>query len=266
MAFPEIELTAQTSVWTGGVDQKSDRVHETGLIGSLRWWYEALVRGMGGYACDPTTDNRCPDNQGRRCNACELFGCTGWARKFRLQVLTTSTKQLLQEPINECKFTLRFLPLRKIHPEELSLLAIAVKIAACHGAIGGKTTLKPQNKPGGGDDYGIVRWKKNSHLPTSSRDSIETYLLGDDTRTLGMPAVPDMKFFFFGHGFYLDRLEMNSLLGLDAKGVAIAAPTPYQAFLQGQKGTADTPTVSKKLFSFRAGSGSVGLCRGCCHA
>jgi len=44
------------------------------------------VRGLGGHACDPTSEERCPDKDGRRCAACELFGCTGWARKFRLKV------------------------------------------------------------------------------------------------------------------------------------------------------------------------------------
>jgi len=81
-----ITLKALTPLWAGGVDGTCDRLHETGIIGSLRWWYEALVRGLGGYACDPTSENRCPDKDGNRCAACELFGCTGWARKFRLRV------------------------------------------------------------------------------------------------------------------------------------------------------------------------------------
>lgn len=82
----EIRLKTLTPLWTGGVDQTCDRLHETGLIGSLRWWYEALVRGLGGYACDPTSDDRCPEKDGKHCAACELFGCTGRARKFRLSI------------------------------------------------------------------------------------------------------------------------------------------------------------------------------------
>jgi CRISPR-associated protein Cmr1 len=84
----KITLQTLTPLWTGGVDQTCDRLHETGLIGSLRWWYEVLVRGLGGYACDPTGEDRCPDKDGNRCVVCELFGCTGWARKFRLKLLT----------------------------------------------------------------------------------------------------------------------------------------------------------------------------------
>jgi len=98
-------------LWTGGVDPTCDRLHETGLIGSLRWWYEALVRGLGGYACDPTSDDpeaRCEfdtkayeqakkDGKGETeaiqaglhtvCPVCYLFGATGWARLFQLRAI-----------------------------------------------------------------------------------------------------------------------------------------------------------------------------------
>jgi CRISPR-associated protein Cmr1 len=44
-------------LWTGGpVSGKMERVHETGIIGSLRWWYEAIVRSLGGSVCDPTSE------------------------------------------------------------------------------------------------------------------------------------------------------------------------------------------------------------------
>jgi len=39
-----ITLIALTPLWTGGVDQTCDHLHETGLIGALRWWYEARMR------------------------------------------------------------------------------------------------------------------------------------------------------------------------------------------------------------------------------
>lgn len=111
----EIRLKTLTPLWTGGVDQTCDRLHETGLIGSLRWWYEALVRGLGGYACDTTADGRCefdakayerakengkPDaeaiNAGLHtvCPVCYLFGITGWARLFQLRAETVPTTHL----------------------------------------------------------------------------------------------------------------------------------------------------------------------------
>jgi len=104
-AMNELKITVRTltPVWTGGVDGSCDRLHETGLLGSLRWWYEAIVRGLGGYACDPTEHSCIFDEEKYRkskadderqrlrdagvCDACQLFGCTGWARRFRLQVI-----------------------------------------------------------------------------------------------------------------------------------------------------------------------------------
>lgn len=102
----QITLKTLTPLWTGGIDQTADRLHETGLLGSLRWWYEALVRGLGGYACDPTGEDRCeydpkkPDPPEKQlCAACYLFGCTGWARKFRLTV-SPDGKTLLDDKQN----------------------------------------------------------------------------------------------------------------------------------------------------------------------
>src|SRR5260370_34540979 len=46
-----IKLMTVTPVWTGGADGRTDRLHLTGIMGSLRWWYEVLVRGVGGYVC-----------------------------------------------------------------------------------------------------------------------------------------------------------------------------------------------------------------------
>jgi CRISPR-associated protein Cmr1 len=107
----KITLKTLTPLWTGGTDQTTDRLHETGLIGSLRWWYEALVRGLGGYACDPTSEDpkaRCEFDtkaceQAKKdgkseaeainaglhsvCPVCYLFGTTGWARLFQLRAI-----------------------------------------------------------------------------------------------------------------------------------------------------------------------------------
>ncbi len=80
-----VHIKTRTPLWTGGLDGIMDRIHERGLIGSLRWWYEAIVRGLGGKACDPTGDDRCPDRQGRYCDVCAVFGATGLQRAFRLE-------------------------------------------------------------------------------------------------------------------------------------------------------------------------------------
>lgn len=101
----KIEIKTLTPLWTGGVEAgKVDRIHETGIIGSLRWWYETIVRGLGGKACDPTSDQRCvydpkkPDPPEKQlCAACYLFGATGWRRRFRLTILD-HTKQDTSSP------------------------------------------------------------------------------------------------------------------------------------------------------------------------
>lgn len=103
-----IELRMLTPLWTGGVETgKMDRIHETGIIGSLRWWYEAIVRGLGGDACDPAT-GKCQFNaenykksqskvehqrlrDAGLCDVCQIFGATGWRRRFRLVVADDQT-------------------------------------------------------------------------------------------------------------------------------------------------------------------------------
>jgi len=91
-----LKIKTLTPIWTGGVEEKMDRVHETGIIGSIRWWYEVVARGLGYYVCDPTSDKRCglsgkeKDNNERiskLCPACYLFGTAGWKRMFNLQVV-----------------------------------------------------------------------------------------------------------------------------------------------------------------------------------
>jgi CRISPR-associated protein Cmr1 len=86
----EINIKTLTPIWTGGVEAgKCDRIHETGILGSLRWWMEVLVRGVGGNVCDPT-EHKClydpkKSNNGL-CDICQIFGATGWKRRFRLEV------------------------------------------------------------------------------------------------------------------------------------------------------------------------------------
>ncbi|KYK29648.1 MAG: hypothetical protein AYK19_19375 [Theionarchaea archaeon DG-70-1] len=77
----KIRLGTFTPLWTGGIRPNMDRLHETGIIGSLRWWYEAIVRGLGHYACDPTSGK-----EESPCSTCQLFGCTGLKRKFSLSI------------------------------------------------------------------------------------------------------------------------------------------------------------------------------------
>jgi CRISPR-associated protein Cmr1 len=178
----EIVLKTLTPLWTGGTDQTTDRLHETGLLGSLRWWYEALVRGLGGYACDPTSEDRCPDKDGRHCVACELFGCTGWARKFRLRVL--NAPKIENRAIARDQFLqVEIIPLRKIENEEWCLLSATFRLISKYGAIGGKTIFKPSDESTRQDefhhlDFGLVtiEWPEESLYCTPDLEKISNYL------------------------------------------------------------------------------------------
>lgn len=86
-------IKTKTPIWTGGIKSISDTIYETGMIGSLRWWYEVILRGFGYFACDPTEDDnsrpykRCPtevNHAKKHCNACDLFGATGRQRQFKV--------------------------------------------------------------------------------------------------------------------------------------------------------------------------------------
>ncbi len=89
----DVRIQTLTPLWTGGVQAgKVDRIHETGIMGSMRWWYEAIVRGLGGKACDPSQDKCAFDEDechAGLCDVCQVFGATGWKRWFRLIIQET---------------------------------------------------------------------------------------------------------------------------------------------------------------------------------
>ncbi len=162
--WEEWKLKALTPIFTGDASRRGERTILTGIMGSLRWWFEVLVRGLGGKACDPTASeircpapNKQPHEPGHHCVVCELFGCTGWARKFRLMVVDKYGKKVIQNQIKVDNddngsniFILRFIPLRPIHPEEWCLLDATIHLIAEYGALGGKTVFKPS------DEWGIA--------------------------------------------------------------------------------------------------------------
>ena len=180
----ELKITVRTltPLWTGGVDGTCDRLHETGLIGSLRWWYEAIVRGLGGYACDPTSEDRCPDKDGNHCVVCELFGCTGWARKFRLQLLTMPEIKQRAIPAEQ-SLNIAIVPLRHIEDEEWCLLHATFRLVSKYGAIGGKTIFKPSDEQSRQDefhhlDFGLVKieFPEGDLCSAKTLDEIRTYV------------------------------------------------------------------------------------------
>lgn len=235
-----------------------DRVHETGIIGSLRWWYEAIVRGLGGEACDPTDNQSCPDKDGKRCAACELFGCTSWQRKFKLLVLDENKSIFRVKPDQQnglaegTQMIWKFVELRPICDEEKWLLYQAIRIASKYGAIGGRTPRKPQGNKKVGGDYGLVTIEEKRNLPQITRGKVQDYLMGPDLRHFRQSERwPNLQNFFFVTGQYLRRKKLNELLGLSEDGKQKTSNGPVEKALRGDRG------VSKKVFSFETSPGRM---------
>lgn len=106
-----IRLKTLTPLWTGGATTgKVDRLRETGILGSMRWWFEVLVRGVGGCVSDSVGDDKggldlkqynalSPEEKQDRlklreaglCDVSYLFGTTNWKRRFRLEIIDDRT-------------------------------------------------------------------------------------------------------------------------------------------------------------------------------
>jgi CRISPR-associated protein Cmr1 len=98
-----ISIRTLTPIWTGDVNRNCSEIKETGIIGSMRWWYEAIVRGRVGWVCDQES-KCCFDvdkyNEAKKkgknkyksldeaglCDVCKIFGTTGWKKQFYLSI------------------------------------------------------------------------------------------------------------------------------------------------------------------------------------
>jgi CRISPR-associated protein Cmr1 len=256
----EWRLVAQSDLWTGDVGGKGERVIPTGLLGSLRWWCEVLVRGLGGAACDPTDgDSRCPKD-GKRCPVCELFGCTGWARKFRFQVADAGGKVLGQKISKDTTFVLRFTVLRPMAGEEWALLDLTLRLIADYGALGGKTVLKPSDDTRRASlphhhDYGLVMVEDRPEIERVSRQQLESYVGDGRWRkpSDGGFVWASLSNFWCVNGKYLARQDarqstFNRVLGRGEpkdRAQQLEADRAVNSWLAGGQGK------SKKVFSFK---------------
>jgi CRISPR-associated protein Cmr1 len=271
MNFREWKLKALTDIWTGDACQKNLRLIPTGFMGSIRWWFETLVRGLGGNACDPTSEgNRCPDSRwqptepGHHCAVCEFFGCTGWTRKFRLMVLDEENRVIQKQIQRGQPFTMRFIPLRPIREEEWCLLDLTLRLIADYGAMGGKTVYKPSDeqsrqKEPHHQDYGIIEIGHcPSVMPSFNRKQLEAYVHDQRWREIKPNdfAWVSLKHFWCVKGRYLARQNDNT----STFNRVIGRPEPknrssqYDSWLAGRRagGRAGLQEpVSKKVFSFR---------------
>lgn len=192
-----ISFLTLTPVWTGNIDKESSILRATGILGSLRWWTEAILRGMGYYCCDPTNNFRCPkETQIKRekapiekkkefCNACLIFGATGLSRSFKIETININTnensnnnkKEFFSTAINlvpgkrkrgwrfmegiNGNITLRFTSLFR-YPS-LNLVLFPLVIATNWGAIGAKTQL----------GYGVISLINSKQKKVTTKDFLE---------------------------------------------------------------------------------------------
>jgi CRISPR-associated protein Cmr1 len=244
----EWQFKALTAVWTGRVTRieerhrngrtelreaiDNDRLITTGLLGSIRWWFEVLVRGLGGSACDPS-DTKCEGKV--HCVVCELFGCTGWARKFRFQVLAGAQENTLQKDSikKDAEFRLCFQPLRTIKEEEWALLDLTRRLIAEYGAIGGKTILKPSDeqtrlREPHHQDFGLIELVSSTCAQAQAIEPLRAYVQSAKWRQVAMAEAgwASLQNFWFVDKRYLTRTSatnssFNSVVGRDERKTCI---------------------------------------------
>lgn len=267
----EWKLKALTDIWTGDADRKGDRLITTGLLGSIRFWFEVLVRGLGGSACDPSDHaNRCPqDSQkkstddGHHCVVCELFGCTGWARKFRFQVLDENGNVEQNRIKKDQTVRLVFIELRPIRPEEWALLDLTLRLIADYGAIGGHIVFKPTNELNRQNefhhkDFGLIQVE--SAIPrvhACTGNELRQYVNHVRWRRVNHDgfAWASLDNFWCVKGRYLARKDPN----VSSYNYVIGRPEPKNQSSQGDSwiaGRRPNPaqgilSESKKVFSFK---------------
>jgi len=272
----EYKMKALTNIWTGDAKMEGSRLINTGLLGSIRWWLEVLVRGLGGKACDPTGDSRCPDHKAKKatdpkhhCVVCELFGCTGWGRKFRFEVLDENG-QIKKDQIKGGKsFGFRFTPLRYIQAEEWVLLDATIKLIASCGAMGGKIGYKPsdendrKNKPHH-KDYGLVQLNQ-SLVMSKNTNELKKYVALDKWEQVDHNNFTwsSLQHFWCVNGKYLARQNSNA----STFNRVISRPEPKQqssnndSWIAGRRPNPrnNIAAESKKVFSFKIPPRTIGF-------
>lgn len=264
----EWRCKAMTPIWTGDAYRKGDRLIPSGLLGSVRWWFEVLVRGMGGSACDPTDPgSRCPDKHGNRCVVCELFGCTGWARKLQFKIVDANGQPVQASIVKDQEFVFHFTPLRPIRDEEWALLDLTLRFMADYGAIGGRTVFKPSDEEPRENmlqhrDYGLIKIMSRPDIKVEERQ-LSSYLKQNHWRNVDHRdyAWASLTNFWCLKGRHLARQDFNrstfnKVIGRkEAKnrGQTLVVNNETNKWLAGRQ------RESKKVFSFKHAQRTFGF-------
>ncbi|PKP54671.1 MAG: type III-B CRISPR module RAMP protein Cmr1 [Candidatus Altiarchaeales archaeon HGW-Altiarchaeales-3] len=264
----DIRIKTLTPIWTGDVDGKCSKIKETGIIGSLRWWYEALVRGYGGYACDPSSDEngfkKCELKEekfnkalksgesaqealdAQICPACQLFGCTGWSRRFRLEITNNVHENFDKNKGFEGNFDINIIELHSVDESQLLLLWQTFYIIGKYGTIGAKNMLKPSKTCKYYDDMGQVEviWEKSIFgKPNLEKQSVEK-IIGENKKRINKEnnsEWPNLKYFLFSPDESLSAEKFVELQNMN----------PYSKFIKGDMHA--SPPRANKFASFKNG-------------
>lgn len=267
------ELQALTDIWTGTahVEQQfvrrsnrqelvdvisADRLIPTGLLGSIRWWFEVLVRGLGGAPCDPSSNQKACLNE-QHCVVCELFGCTGWARKFRFDVRDAQGTIIRSKLSKNSKFGLRFTPLRAVKREEWALLELTLRLISDFGALGGKTVLKPsrQNNKAQHADFGLVKLM-SAPMATHTQQQLASYVSTWAKKpTVNGAAWASCSHMWFVDGKHLTRTSDSA----SSFNKVLGRPEAKSSSSGGDSWRAGSRGVSKKVFSFKSPARTFGF-------
>lgn len=202
----EFEINCLTPLFTGGIDTNCDCLHETGIIGSMRWWFEAIVRGLGGDACDPTT-HQCNDE--KYCDACTIFGTTGLKRAFRIDWKNIKNENkngqlgikvnnnrgwFLKNGLMKAKFSGSLIyPLRPLAKTDMTnddmrqILRASLKLASDWGGLGARTQ----------QGYGVVRLIESEDLGFSLEGFNKLVRQNKGHTSVSRPNLPRLDEFFF---------------------------------------------------------------------
>lgn len=273
-----LDIKTLTPLWIGDAYGTFSSIKESSIIGSVRWWYEGIVRGMGGYVCDTTSAHQCKFDQDAYskkynncinsghdrksslkhaldaglenvCYTCRLFGCSGWKRRFKLIIKdVTSTFQDSKKGFKGT-FTIEIIDLYNneilFTNNQKWLLSNTFNIIEKYGAIGGKNTLKPQ-KGIIGQDYGLFVINNNNIKDwnaLSSYDNVKLEIQKILLQHENECQYFNFKYYWIVEGIYLDRLKLNKITGLSEKG-KVQKNDDFLKFIRGDEG------ISKKIYSF----------------
>jgi len=256
----EFRIETLSPIWTGGIDGNTSRhFRNSGLTGSLRWWYEITLRALGGYACSPV-NYACPGDDKARCAACNMFGCTGWGRKFKLRVTHENGTMVKDALLKGRTYLWEFIFLRETADWEKWLLhSLITKVIAPYGSVGGKMPNKPTESPRSSKrnakhhkDYGLFQVTdtpdeiRTFHFTKEMiKEQIAPFIVHKAENLQGNHSDwPLLSHLFcvkadFGNKCF-DRLEINKFIGVKPDNPSAVG---YCLHASG-KG------VSKKIFSF----------------